>query len=132
MVNTKSESTVPFIRGVLKEIDRIRTEPVSQEELQRAKDSVINSFVFNFDDRSKVLSRIMGYEYFGYPKDYLFQYQKAVAATTVQDIQQAAVRNIKPSQLVTMVVGNEKAIVPALSTLNQSVKAVDISIKGAK
>jgi zinc protease len=130
--DTKSESTVPFIRGVLREIDRIRTEPVSQDELQRAKDSVINSFVFNFDDPSKVLSRVMRYEYFGYPKDYLLQYQKAVAATTVRDIQQVAVRNIKPSQLVTMVVGNEKAIVPALSTLNQSVKAIDISIKGAK
>ena len=130
--DTKSESTVPFIRGVLKEIDRIRTEPVSQDELQRAKDSVINSFVFNFDDPSKVLSRVMRYEYFGYPKDYLLQYQKAVAATTVRDIQQVAARNIKPSQLVTMVVGNEKAIVPALSTLNQSVKAIDISIKGAK
>ncbi len=130
--DTKSESTVPFIRGVLKEIDRIRTEPVGQDELQRAKDSVINSFVFNFDDRSKVLSRVMRYEYFGYPKDYLFQYQKAVAATTIRDIQQAAARNLKPSQLVTMVVGNEKAIVPALSTLKQSVKAVDISIKGAK
>jgi zinc protease len=88
--------------------------------------------VFNFDDPSKVLSRVMRYEYFGYPKDYLLQYQKAVAATTVRDIQQVAVRNIKPSQLVTMVVGNEKAIVPALSTLNQSVKAIDISIKGAK
>ncbi len=130
--DTKSESTVPFIRSVIKEIDRIRTEPVTQEELQRAKDSVINSFVFNFDDPAKVLSRVMRYEYFGYPKDYLFQYQKAVSATTIQDIQQAAKRNLKPSQLVTMVVGNEKAIVPALSTLNQTVKAIDITIPGIK
>jgi zinc protease len=130
--DTKSESTVPFIRSVVKEIDRIRTEPVSNEELQRAKDSVINSFVFNFDDPAKVLSRVMRYEYFGYPKDYLFQYQKAVVATTVQDIQQAAQRNLKPSQLVTMVVGNDKAIVPALATLNQTVKAVDITIPGLK
>jgi zinc protease len=130
--DTKSESTVPFIRSVVKEIDRIRTEPVSNEELQRAKDSVINSFVFNFDDPAKVLSRVMRYEYFGYPKDYLFQYQKAVVATTVQDIQQAAQRNLKPSQLVTMVVGNDKAIVPALATLNQTVKAVDIAIPGTK
>ncbi len=130
--DTKSESTVPFIRSVVKEIDRIRTEPVTAEELQRAKDSVINSFVFNFDDPAKVLSRVMRYEYFGYPKDYLFQYQKAVVATTIQDIQQAAQRNLKPSQLVTMVVGNDKAIVPALSTLNQTVKAIDITIPGAK
>ncbi len=130
--DTKSESTVPFIRSVVKEIDRIRTEPVTAEELQRAKDSVINSFVFNFDDPAKVLSRVMRYEYFGYPKDYLFQYQKAVVATTVQDIQQAAQRNLKPSQLVTMVVGNDKAIVPALSTLNQSIKTVDITIPGLK
>lgn len=130
--DTKSESTVPFIRSVMQEIDRIRKEPVTPEELQRAKDSVINSFVFNFDDPAKVLSRVMRYEYFGYPKDYLFQYQKAVAATTIQDVQKAAQRNIQPSQLVTMVVGNEKAIVPALATLNQTVNKVDITIVGAR
>jgi zinc protease len=126
--DTKSESTVPFIQGVRKEIDRIRTEPVKADELKRAKDSVENSFIFNFDSPDKVLNRLLKYEYFGYPKDYLFQYQKAVAATTVQDIQRAAQKNLQPDRLVTMVVGNNSAINPPLSSLKQSVKTIDITI----
>jgi zinc protease len=126
--DTKSESTVPFIKGVLKELDRIRTQPVAADELKRAKDSVENSFIFNFDSPDKVLNRLLKYEYFGYPKDYLFQYQKAVATTTVQDVQRAAQKNIQPDRLVTMVVGNADAINPPLLSLKQSVTTIDISI----
>lgn len=126
--DTKSESTVPFIQSVRKEIDRMRMEPVTADELKRAKDSVENSFIFNFDSPDKVLSRLLRYEYFGYPKDYLFQYQKAVAKTTVQDIQQAAQKNLKPDRIVTMVVGNAEAIKPPLSNLNQPVTPIDITI----
>ncbi len=126
--DTKSESTVPFIQSVRQEIDRIRIEPVKAEELKRAKDSVENSFIFNFDSPDKVLNRLLRYEYFGYPKDYLFQYQKAVAATTVQDIQRAAQKNLQPDRIVTMIVGNNAAINPPLSSLKQPVKTIDITI----
>ena len=126
--DTKSESTVPFIKGVRTEIDRIRTEPVSAQELKRAKDSVENSFIFNFDSPEKVLNRLLKYEYFGYPKDYLFQYQKAVAAISVDDIQRAAKKNLQPDRMVTMIVGNTAAINPPLSSLNQPIKTIDITI----
>ena len=43
---------------------------------------MLNSFVFFFDSPAKTLNRVMSYEYFGYPKDFLFQYQKAIAAVT--------------------------------------------------
>ncbi|MBC7515278.1 MAG: insulinase family protein, partial [Alkalinema sp. FL-bin-369] len=129
--DTKSESTVPFIKSVRSEIDRIRTEPVSAQELKRAKDSVENSFIFNFDSPGKVLGRLLKYEYFGYPKDYLFQYQKAVAAISVDDIQRAAKKNLQPDRIVTMIVGNTAAINPPLSNLNQPIKTIDITIPKA-
>ncbi len=128
--DTKSESTVPFIQSVLKELDRIRIEPVTAEELKRAKDSVENSFIFNFDSPDKVLSRVLRYEYFGYPKDYLFQYQKAVAATTIADLQRAAQKNIRPDRFVTLVVGNPSAINPPLKDLQQPTE-IDITIPKA-
>jgi hypothetical protein len=39
---------------------------------------VLNSFVFNFDSPGKTLGRVVNYEYYGYPRDFIFQYQKAV------------------------------------------------------
>ena len=46
---TRSDANrFPSFSSVKEEITRIRTEPVSDEDLARAKDAVLNSFVFNF------------------------------------------------------------------------------------
>lgn len=124
---TRSEATVPFIQSVLKEIDRIRKEPIAQSELQLAKDTVLNSFIFNFQDPAQTLSRLLRYEYYGYPNDFIFQYRKGVEGTTIADVQKVAQKYLQPDKIVTMVVGNQKEINPPLSQLGQ-VTAVDISI----
>jgi zinc protease len=84
--------------------------------------------VFNFIDPAQTLSRLMRYEYFGYPKDFIFRYQKAVKGMTAQKVLEAAKRTLKLDEMVVLVVGSRKAIQPALETLNQPVTAVDISI----
>lgn len=125
---TRSDATVPFIQAVRKEIDRIRKEPISADELAFAKDAVLNSFIFNFQDPAQTLSRLLRYEYYGYPKDFIFQYRKGVEATTIADVQKVAQTYLQPEKLVTLVVGNEKEIQPPLSSLGQPVTAVDITI----
>ncbi|GAP95458.1 M16 family metallopeptidase [Leptolyngbya sp. NIES-2104] len=125
---TRSDATVPFIRSVRQEIDRIRKEPISADELAFAKDTVLNSFIFNFQDPSQTLSRLLRYEYYGYPNDFIFQYRKAVEATSTSDVQRVAQKYLQPDKIVTLVVGNEKEIQPALSSLGQPVAAVDITI----
>ncbi|NES95131.1 MAG: insulinase family protein [Desertifilum sp. SIO1I2] len=127
---TRSEATVPFIESVMSEIERIRTSPISSQELQYAKDSVLNSFVFNFQDPSQVLARLMRYEYYDYPADFIFQYQRGVENTTIADIQRVARTYLKPENMVTLVVGNNQAINPPLSSLAQgtSVTSIDITI----
>ena len=125
---TQSESTVPFIKAILVEIEKLRTTPVTEQELANAKESILNSFVFNFQDPSQTLSRLMRYEYFGYPEDFIFQYQEAVKNTTVEDVLEAAQTYLQPEKMVTLVVGNSQAIDPPLSSLEQKVTTVDISI----
>lgn len=127
---TRSEATVPFIQSVLAEIEKIRTQPVTQTELADAKDSVLNSFVFNFQTPNQTLARLMRYEYYGYPTDFIFQYRKQLEATTIEDIQRVANKYLKPENIVTLVVGNQQAIQPPLSSLNQGemVQSIDITI----
>jgi zinc protease len=131
---TSSETTVPFIKSTLAEIEKIRTTPVTSVELTRAKDSVLNAFIFNFATPAQTLSRVMRYDYYGYPQDFIFRYQKQLAATTAADVQQAAQTHLKPEQIVTLVVGNATAIKPPLSTLapEAAVTQLDITIPSSK
>lgn len=125
---TRSQTTVPFIQAIFDEISRLQTSPVTPQELAYGKDSVMNSFVFNFQDPSQTLSRLMRYEYFGYPADFLFRYQRAVEATTAADVQRVARTYLKPENIVTLVVGNVTAIQPPLTSLAQRVTPIDIAI----
>ncbi len=125
---TRSEATVPFIKGIQAEIESLKSELVTPAELAYAKDSVLNSFVFNFENPSQTLSRLMRYEYYGYPADFLFGYQKAVEATTAADVQRVAQTYLKPENLVTLVVGNTAAIKPPLTQLAEKVTPLDITI----
>ena len=123
---TQTETTVPFIKSVLGEIKELQNNPVGKQELEDAKESILNSFVFNFQNPSQTLSRLMRYEYFGYPEDFIFKYQEGIKNTTVKDIQQAAQKYLKPEQAVTLVVGNKSAIDPSLDTLDEEVVTLNI------
>ncbi|MEM9980184.1 MAG: pitrilysin family protein, partial [Cyanobacteria bacterium P01_D01_bin.2] len=125
---TRSEATVPFIKTMYQEIQQVRQEPITAEELQFAKDAVLNSFVFNFATPEQTLSRLIRYEYYDYPSDFVFQFQKAVESATAEQVLAAAQRNLKPSELVTIVVGNIDAIEPSLGTLAEEVKITPIDI----
>ncbi|NER08777.1 MAG: insulinase family protein, partial [Okeania sp. SIO3C4] len=127
---TRSDATGDFIRSFLAEIDQVRQEPVGEDELVRAKESALNSFIFNFQTPSQTLSRLINYEYYDYPEDFIFQYQRELAETTAQQILEAAQRHIQPDRLVTLVVGDAASIQPALSALqpDADITPIDISI----
>lgn len=129
---TRSDATVQFIKSIQSEIGRIQKQPITVKELRYAKDSTLNSFVFNFQDPGQTLSRLMRYEYYGYPADFLFRYQKAVTKTTAADVQRVAQKYLKPENLVTLVVGNQSTIQPPLTQLASKITPIDITIPGSK
>lgn len=129
---TRSDGTVPFIQAILSEIEELRTTPITPTELAFAKDQILNSFVFNFQDPAQTLSRLMRYEYFNYPKDFLFEYLEGVKATSIEDVQRVAQKYLQPNQLVTLVVGNPAAIQPPLTNLSNNVTSLDITIPEAR
>ena len=125
---TQTNNTVPFINSVMAQIEKIRTDPVSEAELDDAKESILNSFVFNFQSPGQTLSRFMRYEYFGYPEDFIFDYQEQVKKTSQEDLLKVAKKYIQPDKLVTLVVGNQEAMNPPLNSLAEEINLVDIAI----
>jgi zinc protease len=126
--STKSKSTADTIRVVLDELEKLRTGEVTADELRTAKDSVLNSFVFNFDRPSKTLNRLMMYEYFGYPQDFIFQYQNAVKNVTREDVLRVARQYFKPENLTIVAVGNPAEFGSPLTTLKIPLHKVDLTI----
>lgn len=127
---TRSDATVPLIQSILTEIQQIQTEPITPEELSYAKESTLNSFIFNFASPDQTLSRLMRYEYYGYPEDFIFQYRNEVEATTIADVQRVAQQYLNPENLVMLIVGNQAGIEPPLTSLgnNPKITAIDVTI----
>jgi zinc protease len=130
--STKSANTVDAIRVSQQELEKMRTVEVTAEELETAKQAVMNSFVFNFDTPVKTLNRLLLYKYFGYPDDFLFRYQKAVAAVTRADVLRVAKERVDPKGLTILAVGNPKDFGKPLTALGMPVKDLDISIPEPK
>ncbi len=129
--STKSASTVETIQVIRQEIERLRTSAVSDEELATSKQTVLNSFVFNFDHPNKTLSRMVAYDYHGYPRDFLFQYQKAIGALTKADILRVAREYLKPENLTVVAVGRPADFGQPLDKLGK-VARIDLTIPEPK
>jgi zinc protease len=130
--STQSAHTVDTLKAVRQELDRIREAPVADQELQTAKDTILNGFVFNFDRPSKTLNRLMIYEYFGYPKDFVFQYQKAIAAVTKADVLRVAKEHFRPQDITIVAVGNPQGFHEPLTDLAAKVEPIDLTIPEPK
>ncbi len=129
--STKSASTVETIQAIKVEVEKMRTAEVTPVELSEAKQAVLNSFVFFFDSPEKTLNRMVTYAYHGYPKDFLFQYQKAIESVTRADILRVSKQYLQPEQLTIVAVGNPKEMPKPLSTLG-AVNTIDLTIPQPK
>jgi zinc protease len=126
--STKSASTVETIKVIEEEIAKLRTSEVTDEELESAKQTVANSFVFNFDTPAKTLNRVLRYDYYGYPHDFIDRYQRAIAAVTRQDVLRVAKERLSPKDLTVVAVGKPADFGTPLATLRLPVSPIDLTI----
>jgi zinc protease len=90
---------------------------------------MLNSFLFLYDTKAKILGEREKLEFYGYPADYLETYQAALEKVTLADLTAAAKKYIHPEKLAVLVVGNGPEIKPPLDELGMgSVQPVDITI----
>ncbi|WP_158794019.1 pitrilysin family protein [Granulicella sp. L60] len=124
---TKSATTVAATQALLAEIDRLKTEPPTPAELSKAKDQVLNSFIFHYDSPDKTLNEQVTLAFYGYPADTLEKYKSGIEKVTSADVSRVANKYIDTSKLATVIVGNESEITPKLDGLGK-VTNVDITI----
>jgi zinc protease len=127
MVSTKSKTTVESILAIDEEIADLPKRPIDDVEIKRAKDAILNSFVFRFDSPEKVLQEKMAYEFYGYPLDFLEKFQKEIEKVTKADVARVAAKYIHREQMAVLAVGNVNEFDKPLSSLGALTK-IDITI----
>jgi len=127
VMSTKSETTVESIQALEEEIADLDKKPITEEEIKRAKDAILNSFIFRFDSPEKVLQEKMAYEFYGYPLDFLERYQVEIQKVTKEDVARVAAKYLHREQMPVLAVGNSSDFDKQLSTLGPVTK-IDIAI----
>ena len=106
----KSDVTDAALREVLGEIERIRTDPVTPDELSLATSYLDGVFPIRYETSDAIASALTNLVIYGLPADYYDHYRANVRNVTAIDVLTAARAHLHPSRLQVVVVGDPDAI----------------------
>jgi zinc protease len=105
-VATKTQTTGAAIQALLDEARAIQTtQPPTEDEVAKARQSLLSSFIFTADTPRRVMSQQLNLEVYGYPLDWLSRYRAGLEAVTPAQVREAAVRHLHPDDFSILVVG---------------------------
>jgi zinc protease len=103
------------VTGILEELERIRREPPSAEELARVQSQRSGQFALGLETSSEVAAALVDLDVYGLPRDSLDSYRGRVRAMTPRDTAAAAEELIDPARASIVVVGPAEQLRPQLA-----------------
>ena len=113
----QSDVTDKALAEVFREIDRIRTEPVSDDERSLATSYLDGVFPIKYETASQIATALANLVIYDYPADFYDQYRANVRAVTAGQILDAAKQHLDPSRMQVVVVGEPDAVAGPLERL---------------
>ena len=107
-LETKNQSAKTAIDETLKIIENIRKEPVTDKELQDAKDYITGSFPRKMDTNSKIAELLTQVEFYNIGLNYFEMYEREITKVTKEDVLEAARKYLHPDNLYIIEVANLK------------------------
>jgi predicted Zn-dependent peptidase len=111
----ESEVTVPALREILLEIDRIRSEKITDEELSLARDYLEGVFPIRYESTAAIAAALATLVVHDLPADYYDTYRKKIRDVSADAILRAATSHLHPAELQTVVVGDAKMVQGSLA-----------------
>ena len=111
----QSEVTTPALTEILLEIDRIRNEKISDEELTLARDYLEGVFPIRYESTAAIAAALATLVIHDLPADYYGTYRKNIHNVSTDAVIQAASAHLHPAELQTVVVGDAKTIQASLA-----------------
>ena len=124
--SVQTEVTKESVFETLKEYNEVRgSRPISEEELENAKASVLRSFPANFERPGAIMGQVLQMVQFGLPDDYLQTVRANVEAVTLDDVHRITQELVRPDQLKILVVGDRQLIETGLRQLDLPTVVLD-------
>jgi zinc protease len=111
------ESTGAAVKEIRAEIDRIRSEPVTDEELADAKTNILRALPAEFESTSDVVGALANLVAHGLPLDEYATRSARVSAVTKDDVRRVAQKTLAPEAARLVVVGDASVVKEQLASL---------------
>ncbi|GAA3774879.1 hypothetical protein GCM10022271_03780 [Corallibacter vietnamensis] len=109
----------------LKEINRIKTEPVSAEALANAKAKYVGDFVLALENPQTIARYALSIKINDLPKDFYTTYLQKINAVTAADVNRVANKYFKPENARVVVVGKGSEVLENLEKTGIPIKYFD-------
>ena len=120
--NVVTDSSVVEIQ---KEINRIRYEKVTSEELKNSKEEYIGGFVMDVQKPRTVANFALNIERYNLPKDFYANYIKNIKAVTLDDVQNAAIKYFRGDKAKIIITGKGIDVLKNLENTDYVIKYFD-------
>lgn len=106
----RTDVTVAAVSEIINEIDRIRSEPITERELSLAADYLSGVFPIRYETTFDIARALSALVVYGLPIDYFDRYRANISAVTTSDVLQAARAHLRPEELQIVVVGDPRQV----------------------
>ncbi|SDS44955.1 Predicted Zn-dependent peptidase [Polaribacter sp. KT25b] len=120
--NMVTDSSVVEIQ---KEINKIRYQKVTPEELENSKEEYIGGFVMDVQKPRTVANFALNIERYNLPKDFYANYIKNIKAVTLDDVQNAAIKYFRGDKARIIITGKGIDVLKNLEKTDYVIKYFD-------
>ncbi len=106
-VQTKNASVATVVSEIERQMNRMRTDLISDGELSDAKAYLTGSFPRRLETSKKLVDFLVVADFYGLGADYVRNYPSFINSVTKEDVLQMAERYLHPGRAILVVVGKE-------------------------
>jgi zinc protease len=121
----RTQVTGDSLREFFYELERIRTEPVSNTELDDAKNFLTGVFPIRAETQEGLTNLIVNQQLYDLPEDYLQTYRDNIEAISVEDVQRVAQKYIQPDKLAMVIVGDAADVLAQARSYSEQIDIFD-------
>ena len=107
------------------ELNRIRDEAVSVDEITNAKSYLTGVFPIRIETQDGLIDQLVSIKMFDLPDDFLKTYRDQVNAVTTEDIQRVAQTYVQPDRAALVIVGDAAEITDQVKPYAETIEYYD-------
>lgn len=111
---TKTSSTMKTLSLLDSILENVQSNSITKRELDWAKKSINDGFIFSFSTPEQIVWQQMNIEYEKLPSDFLIHYRDKIEEVSMKDVNHAAAKYIDKTKNVVLILGDSKNIDPSL------------------